>query len=159
MPAIPAFCDTCGTAFPSGFFAENCLNISLSGNRSGPCPKCGGMGHVPDGVFNVIGNTIEILTAPERTIYELTRLAEILQAARASGTKPEDVARDIEKELPSFSALLQLIPANRSEWFAFLGVLLAAIQIYLAACPPATNQTPLQGPNITINQVIEQTII
>jgi hypothetical protein len=159
MPVIPAFCDSCGTAFPSGFFVENCLSLSLSGNKSGPCPNCGAMGHVPDGVFNIIGNTIEILTAPERTVFELRRLAEILQTARVRGTVPEEVVRDIEKEFPSLSPLMQLMPTNRSEWYAFLAVILSAIQIYLAAFPSSSNQTPNPPPNITVNQVIEQTII
>jgi hypothetical protein len=65
MPNLPAICDDCGTMFPSGFVMENCTNISLSGNKSGPCPSCGGMGSIPDGVFNVLGNVIEILDAPK----------------------------------------------------------------------------------------------
>ena len=155
VPAIPAFCDSCGTAFSSGIVIENSSNISFTGGRSGPCPKCGGMGHVPDGVFNVVGNTIEILAAPARTVQELTRLAEILRSARSSRAEPKDVALQIEKELPALSPLMQLLPANRSEWYAFLAVLLAIVQVYLAARPPGS-PTP---PNVTINQVIDQTLI
>ncbi len=155
MPAIPAFCDTCGTAFSSGIVVENSFNVSFSGNRSGSCPKCGGMGHVPDGVFNVVGSTIEILSAPSRTIQELTRLVEILRAAKTSSAKPEDVARDIERDVPALAPLMQLLPANRSEWFAFLAVLLAIVQVYLAANPPGTPAPP----TITINQVIQQTFV
>ena len=154
MPALPAFCDTCGTAFPSGFFAENSYNITFSGCKSGPCPVCGGMGHIPDGVFNVVGSTIEILAAPTRTVQELSRLAEIIRTARSRRTEPEVVASQIERELPSFKPLLQLLPANRSEWYAFLAVVLAIIQVYLAASPPAASPTT----SITFNQVIERTL-
>ena len=113
------------------------------------------MGHVPDGVFNVVGNTIEILSAPSRTIQELTRLVEILRAARASSAKPEDVARDIDRDIPALAPLMQLLPVNRSEWYAFLAVLLAVVQVYLAANPPGA-PTP---PTVTINQVIQQTFV
>lgn len=82
MLDIPAFCDTCGTAFKSGFFAENVINLTLQGNKAGPCPKCGGMGSIPDGTFNVLGNAIEIITAPERTIEQLKKLADILSIAK-----------------------------------------------------------------------------
>lgn len=64
MPSILAFCDTYGTVFSSGIFVENPTNMSFAGNRLGPCPHCGGMGHVPDGVFNFIGNTIKSCLRP-----------------------------------------------------------------------------------------------
>lgn len=110
---------------------------------------------MPDGVFNVVGSTIEILSAPSRTIHELTRLVKILRAAKLASASPEDVARDIEKDVPALAPLMQLLPANRSEWFAFLAVLLAVVQVYLAANPPGTPTAP----TITINQVIQQTFV
>jgi uncharacterized protein YecA (UPF0149 family) len=113
------------------------------------------MGHVPDGVFNIIGDTIEIVSAPARTFQELTRLAEILKAAQTSRRQSNDVARDIQNELPALSPLMKLLPENKSEWFAFLAVVLAVVQVYLAANPPGSPQSS----NITVNNVIEQTLI
>jgi hypothetical protein len=152
MPSIPAFCDTCGTAFPSGFFFENASNITLSGNRSGPCPSCGGMGHVPDGVFNFIGDTIEILSAPQRTVEELTRLVQIIHEAKAKQQSNEQVAAQIKQELPGLSALADILPKNRGELYGFLGVVLATITLL--------TQSPQPPQNITINvsQVVEQTL-
>lgn len=152
MPSVPAFCDTCGTAFNSGIFVENSTNISFAGNRSGPCPSCGGMGHVPDGVFNFIGNTIEILSAPERTISELTRLAQILREAKAKAETRQQVVVRIEKELPSLSGLFKLLPENKSELYAFLAVVLAAVQLF-SQTPPAQNSK-----TINVTQVIQQVI-
>lgn len=152
MPSVPAFCDTCGTVFNSGIFVENSTNISFSGNLAGPCPSCGGMGHVPDGVFNFIGNTIEILSAPERTIADLTRLAQILREAKAKAETREQVVSRIEKELPSLSGLFKLLPENKSELYGFLAVVLAAIQLF-SQTPPAQNST-----TINVTQVIQQVI-
>ena len=150
---LPAFCDTCGTVFGSGFAADNATNITLSGNRAGPCPRCGGMGHIPDGVFNFIGNTIEILRAPARTFAELTQLAEILREAQEKSQTKREVSARIEKELPSLAPLSKLLPENRAELYGFLAVVLAAVQLFTQS-----PQTP--ATNITINttQVITQAL-
>lgn len=148
MPAVPAFCDSCGTAFPSGIFVENTLNASFANCRAGPCPACGGMGHVPDGVFNFVGNTIEILSAPERTVRELRDLASLLRSASERRAAPEDVAEQIRAELPGFRRLADLLPTNRGELYGFLALVLAAVQ--LMSAPSGTTN------NITVNQVVEQ---
>jgi len=152
MPSVPAFCDTCGTVFNSGFFVENATNITFKGNRSGPCPNCGGMGHIPDGVFNFIGNTIEILSAPERTVAELTRFAEILREAKEKSETREQVVSRIEKEIPSLSGLINLLPENKSELYGFLAVVLAAVQLFTQTPSPQNTTT------INVTQVIQQVI-
>ena len=154
MPVVPAFCNTCGTAFSSGIFVENSSNVSFAGNMSGPCPKCGGMGHVPDGVFNFIGNTIEILSAPERTIHELVSLARILKEARAKAETKAQVESRIKTELPGLSLLGKLLPENKSELYGFLSVILAALALYTQP-----TETPPAQTIININQVIESTIL
>ena len=151
MPAVPAFCDTCGTVFNSGFFVENSTNISFSGNRSGPCPKCGGMGHVPDGVFNFIGNTIEILSAPERTVSELLGLSALLREARTKGENREQVVARIEKELPSLSILAKLLPTNKNELYGFLSVVIAAVTFYTQPGDKPPAQTV-----VNVTQIVQQ---
>ena len=151
MPVVPAFCDTCGTAFNSGFFVENSTNISFSGNRSGPCPRCGGMGHVPDGVFNFIGDTIQILSAPERTVSELLGLSRILREARARGEDKEQVTARIEKEFPSLSVLANLLPANKNELYGFLGVVIAAVALYAQSADKPPSQTV-----VNVTQIVQQ---
>lgn len=153
MPIVPAFCDICGAVFPSGIAVENSRHVVFSGNRSGPCPQCGGMGHVPDGVFNFIGNTIEILSAPERTITELTRLAQILRDAKANKESPEQVADHIRQELPTLSKLADLLPRNRSDLYGFLAVVLAAVQ--LVTQQPSAPQSSV---TINISQVVQQVV-
>jgi len=148
MPAVPAFCDSCGTPFASGFFLENALHVNFSGCSSGPCPKCGGTGHVPDGVFNFIGDTVEILSAPDRTVRELRELASLIQAATERRAAPEEVAEQIRAELPGFRRLADLLPTDRGELYGFLALVLATAQ--LMSSPSGTTN------NITVNQVVEQ---
>jgi hypothetical protein len=151
MPSIPAFCDTCGAVFHSGIVVENSTNVTFSGNRAGPCPACGGIGHIPDGVFNFIGNTIEILSAPERTVEELTRLSDILREAKEKQQSPEEVAERIQKELPSLAGIGALLPKNRAELYGFLAVILAAAQLLQSSL--SSQQPPV---TINITQVVNQ---
>lgn len=153
MPSVPAFCDTCGTVFSSGICVENSTNISFAGNRSGPCPKCGGMGHVPDGVFNFIGSTIEILSAPERTISELLRFTQILREAKENSDTKEQVVSRIAKELPGLAVLAKLLPENRSELYGFLAIVLAAAQLF--STPAQPTNTPI---TVNLTQIIQQII-
>jgi uncharacterized protein YecA (UPF0149 family) len=110
------------------------------------------MGHVPDGVFNFIGSTIEILSAPQRTIEELTRLAQILRDAKAKQQSTEQVSAQIRQELPGLSSLAELLPKNRGELYGFFAVVLAAIQLLTQSPQPAQNIT------INVSQVVEQTL-
>ncbi|MGR2767352.1 SEC-C metal-binding domain-containing protein [Photobacterium ganghwense] len=127
MPMIPAFCDTCGTPFSSGIFIEHCAHVTLKGNRSGPCPNCGGMGSVPDGVFNILGNVIEILSAPSRTLEQLKKYTQIINEAKEDNLSTEQVKKRIDSELPELSGITQFLPKTRSDLYAFLSLILAAL--------------------------------
>ncbi|WP_230641812.1 SEC-C metal-binding domain-containing protein [Vibrio campbellii] len=127
MPMIPAFCDDCGTPFPSGIFVENCLKMTMTGNRAGPCPQCAGMGSVPDGVFNIVGNAIEILNAPMKTVEQLQRYAKVLEQAREQSLTREEVKQKIDEEVPELSSISQFLPKSRSELYAFLALIISVL--------------------------------
>ena len=117
---VPAFCDTCGTVFPSGFNVEN-STVTFASCTAGPCPVCGGMGRIPDGVFGFFGNTINILSAPTRTREELGRLANIIEEARAKRQTPQHVADQIRKEVPKMASVADLlIPKSAGDFYALL---------------------------------------
>ncbi|MFB5936458.1 SEC-C metal-binding domain-containing protein [Peribacillus frigoritolerans] len=114
---MPAVCDKCGTIFPSGYFLEHVTNATFSGRNEAlsPCPSCKSKGHVPDGTFNFYDDTIEILSAPERTIQELQRLSQILRKAKENNSTPEEVKSEIQEETPGLKGLLDLFPQTREE--------------------------------------------
>jgi SEC-C motif len=151
---VPAFCDKCGAVFGSGFVADNSTNMTFVGNRAGPCPACGGMGHTPDGVFNFVGNTIEILSAPQRTVEELSRLAKIIGEAKGKNRSPEQVSETIRNEIPELTSFADSLPKTRTELYAFLTLAMSAITL-LTQCGQSGGNTT----NVTINQTINQTII
>lgn len=151
---VPAVCDNCGTIFPSSFEVSNSTNISFSGCGAGPCPVCGGMGHIPDGVYNFLGNTIEFLSGPSRSIAELERLAALLERAKTSNASSQAVAKEIDESIPELSSIKDWIPKNRSELYAFIALLLSALSLMI-------NQSDSGEPskvevNTVINNVYQQ---
>jgi len=150
MPFVPAFCNTCGTAFPSPFDFKNAFDVTLTGVSVGPCPKCGGTGHVPDGVFNFVNRTIEVLSAPQRTVEELTRFVQILREAKENQQSTEQVAAKIKSQIPSLASVADLLPKNRVELYSLLAVVVAALPMLTQTSPPS--------PNVTINvtQIVDK---
>jgi hypothetical protein len=132
MPEVPAFCDSCGAIFRSGMVFENSQNVTFHGVQAGPCPRCGGMGHVPDGVFNFIGETIEVLGAPGRTRAELQQFARILRQAEEQQVAPAELAATLQKELPAFAPIAAILPTNRAELYEFIKILISIIALIFA---------------------------
>ncbi|EIK0774875.1 SEC-C metal-binding domain-containing protein [Vibrio harveyi] len=153
MPVIPAFCDSCGTPFSSGFYFENCTEISMTGCKSGPCPKCGGQGSIPDGVFNVIGNVIEILDAPRKTVEQFARYTRVLHEAREQKLSREEVKTKIEEEVPELSGISSYLPKTRTELYAFITLLLTFIATVAPLLQDKSAETDI---NIIINNTVEQ---
>ena len=145
---VPAVCDNCGNIFPSGFSASNATNISFSNCRAGPCPVCGSTGHIPDGIYNFIGDTIELLSGPQRSVVELKKLASILERARDNNANPQTVGKEIDESVPELSSLKDWLPKTRSELYPFIIMLLAVVTLI-------TNQIQSGKPsNVEINTVI-----
>ena len=80
MLNIPAVCNECKNFFPSDPVSENTTNVVFENKTVGPCPRCGGTGQVPDGVYNFFDNVIELVSGPDSTVADLQRLAEKLKS-------------------------------------------------------------------------------
>lgn len=88
MPVAPAICDDCGAIFPSGFAFSGGGSATLIGNKSGPCPVCGGVGSVPDGLYEFTGDTLRIVTS-----WSPARRHDLLEKLRAAQTAGRDRER------------------------------------------------------------------
>jgi hypothetical protein len=144
---VPAICDTCGTVFPSGFvIGQGARNITMVGNKSGPCPTCGGMGSIPDGLYDFVGETLSIAStwSPER----IQRLIAALQGARNAANPREATEAALAEDDELLDVVRRLvIPRNPAEFWAFIAALLALLMLLNAS---------LSDPGITVN---EQTVI
>ena len=159
MPEMPAFCDNCGTVFGSGFVFENCRSVTLKGNRSGPCPKCGGMGSIPDGVYDITENAIKLLQGSVKTVQQLHKLSVVLAEAQKRKLSKEQVQENIQQTVPELQNFASVLPQTRSELYGFIGILLAAIGLMISAYSTFKDDSiPDSLPEAEIEQMIERSI-
>lgn len=147
----PAICDNCGTVFPSGFALGPGVSASMTGNTAGPCPNCQGSGTVPDGLYEFVGDTLNIITdlPPDR----LRQVQDALTAAR-NATQPVAAVEEALKSEPAFAPILQRLSPlhDAAAFWAFVGTLVAAIMLLLAL--HGTGDTTTIEHQTVINQVI-----
>jgi hypothetical protein len=132
MPVLAAICKQCNKPFPSGFFVGPGSGATLIGNTAGPCPWCGGVGVIPDGVLDVnASDVVRLSQALPTTRSDLIKLAGILQGADLSD--PEPVVERIRAEVPGARQVLVLLrdPAfgGATGFLALLLLLLAFLGV------------------------------
>jgi hypothetical protein len=159
MANVPVVCDTCGTLFvmPNIIGGTGAATVTFEGSGAGPCPNCGGMGHIPDGVYRFVGDTIELLQAPERTVSELQRLTKVLRTAQERGADFEEVKSTVEQEFPGWGQRLSrlLIPQTPADLAAYLMLILMAVQMVMQA--KENNEVPDINEQTVINNITVQT--
>jgi hypothetical protein len=132
MAVMPAFCDSCGTAFPSGFDVS--AGSILVGNKSGPCPNCGDMGSVPDGLVSFIGDTLKMLPVPGDSIDEYKKFSEFLKSSHKLRIPEKTFREKIEKDHKQFVFVTRFIGNKPSDFYTFIQALVAiiglCIQVY-----------------------------
>lgn len=132
MPVLPAFCETCGTVFSSGFVVGNIDRLTMNSNKSGPCPTCGGMGSLPEGTISIINNAIHLISGPAHTVEQFKQLQRILSAAQKNKVPPNELAQQLERECPVWQDFVNyiyryLVPKNAGEFWGIIAVIIAAL--------------------------------
>jgi hypothetical protein len=134
MPQVRAVCEN-GHFFPTygvEFGGEpyvTVLQATFTVGEDVPvsdCLECGTHARILGGVYNVVGDTLELLQGPKRTVSELERLREILRVARESGASPEEVGSTVQQEFPDWGPALVrlLVPKTPADFYALLAVIL-----------------------------------
>jgi hypothetical protein len=125
MVQAPAICDDCGSVFPSGYVFGGTGTAHVTGNKSGPCPDCGGVGSVPDGIYHFRDETLHIVsTWPEERRKDL---ADKLAAAQQAQDR-QAVEHALAQESDFRDLLLQLlVPTNAGEFWALVAAIIAAL--------------------------------
>lgn len=93
---LPAICESCSTIFASRYGVEN-SDGTFEDNTDSPCPKCGGVGRIPDGSFEFVNGVMVVLEAPYHSREDLLRLASVLKEVDASALTPAQVAEVVEQ--------------------------------------------------------------
>jgi hypothetical protein len=155
MPEVLAICENCSTVFGSGMVFENSAAVTMVGNRAGPCPTCGDMGRVPDGVYDFLANAIRVVGAPGRSTDDLQKLISILQEAQQQDLSPDEVETKVRDELPAFLGLFSLLPSNKNEFYGFISML-ATVAALLVGLAQSRGQEPSHV-HIDVDQVVQVT--
>ena len=133
MPAIPAFCLSCGRVFASqmfGFGPGAHVRIFSEGNMES-CPYCGGMAQTADGVFQVTDDVLKVVSAPQITRDMLAALQVIIRNAFTEKKPVEEVAQEVEKIDASLGPLIRS-SATRGNYLIALLLILYTIQRILS---------------------------
>lgn len=137
MANVPVVCDNCGALFimPNLIGGSGGGQITMVGNSAGPCPACGGMGHIPDGTYRLENDTLTFLQGPERTREELSRFAEILQTVVTGESTVEEAQDTVRVEIPELAPLTnELAKTRNANWQQFwIKVILTVISILFAS--------------------------
>ncbi|MGI8440901.1 MAG: hypothetical protein ACR2NV_12070 [Thermoleophilaceae bacterium] len=147
MALIPAFCE-CGAVWATAsFIAGDAAVVTMEGNRVGPCPECGGMSRVPDGVYSLVDDTLNVVTTAEGLGREgLQRLIEVLREART----PEEAAQRVSGEAPNLAPLVNLIVTRGSgqdwkQWAMLIATVLTVVLQYMQWQHPKSPSLPSAG--------------
>jgi SEC-C motif-containing protein len=169
MPQVLAVCEN-GHFFPTygvelgGEPYVTVLEATFTVGEDVPvsdCPECGTHARILGGVYNVVGDTLELLQGPEHTVSELERLREILRIARESGASPQEVGSTLQREFPEWGWALAklLVPRTPADFFALLNLIVAVVGVLLVLKQEGqdTNAKPDQIiNNITVVQEAPQ---
>jgi len=136
VATVPGICDECGSVFGAeALTGAEGRNIKLGGARVGPCPSCGGAGSVPDGVYDLVMDTLRVveMAAIEKVVFDA--VIEVL-GGRASGeVSDEEVIERVEETAPS------LVPTikdylSRSDPASWLALLISVLMLLQSPAPP-----------------------
>ena len=153
MPEMPVFCEKCGLIFGSGLYFENTTNVTLSGNRA-ECPRCHNMAAIPDGLFNFLNDTIEIIKAPKITVTKLEYYRNLVGKLKEEKADFEEVKSELNENAPELSKLIDFLPKTRSELYTFLALILATITFTLNQLNKNEDKTNITN-EINVYNVIE----
>ena len=108
----------------------------MTRNRVSPCPRCGGVGYIPDGEYKSSSFSLDKSTDADLVLKALYEL----KARTLAGESPDDVKEEIGSRHPLLKRILTFAPKNPSELAAYL---VAAIMIVQCSREQVTT-TPLQ---------------
>jgi preprotein translocase subunit SecA len=133
MPVLPAICDTCLAVWtPNAINIGNASNIHISDVAVSPCPNCGGVGHIPDGIYSATTDTISVVATTAKSAQSLATLLRILQRARDQQATAEELAKSLEQEqatdLKPVAELVRRLPRKLDIKY-WLGIAIAVVAL------------------------------
>lgn len=96
-------------------------------NKSGPCPYCGGVGSVPNGIYQIISEVEVILqTDNGKDVYKLQRILNTTNQNESI----KSIEKKIKNETPQYEGIIETIEyffTKTKNTFAAIGIVSAII--------------------------------
>lgn len=126
---IPAHCPSCGAVFQSRILSisGNVKNLTLSGNKE-TCPFCSSTANTAEGVFDLAGDVLSIISAPQITQQMLHKLNQLVAESYDEKADPEVLAQKAIQINPTFGNLIRTINKNKKLYFTGLLLIIVAIR-------------------------------
>jgi hypothetical protein len=158
MQYVPAICTKCKTIFPAVSFAGAGLKATFVGCSAGPCPKCGSIGRIPNGRYDIFGDTIFALLHDVVDTEIIKQSIAVIKTNIAAKAAPEKITEEATKAAPELQKLWDFIPKTRVEAYAFVTLLVLVLTKFIDYYPslktPSANTTVIQQQ--IINQSFQQ---
>jgi hypothetical protein len=141
MATVPGICDECGSVFGAeALTGAEGRNIKLGGARVGPCPSCGGAGSVPEGVYDLVMDTLRVveMAAIEKVVFDA--VIEVLEGRASGEVSDEEVIERVEEAAPGLVPTIKdyLSRSDPASWLALLISVLMLLQA--PASPPSAEE-------------------
>src|SRR6476469_6330210 len=145
MTLVPVVCESCELVWGDERLidADGATDLRISNVQVGPCPKCGGFGRVPDGVYDVRDDTLQVVGSSDIPADTLQGLIATLESLRDGEASAEDVIDKAEAEAPELVPFIREMLAKGDSKFwlsALIAVLLWSVPSPLASRPPTAEE-------------------
>lgn len=128
---VPTICDDCGTIWGAqGVIGGAGGNITITGSKVGPCPKCGGWGSIPDGTYDLIDDTLQVVRSADLPAVTIQNLIELLEGREQGTVTDAEVVERIEAEAPALADTIKdyLKKSDPLSWLSLLFTMLTMMQ-------------------------------
>lgn len=94
---LPAICDHCGQVWvpPAIALGPGASNIAISNVSVSPCPSCGGVGHIPDGVYEGTESGVRLVSRLDAA--QRRAVGEVFERAQREQLDATELARAIDE--------------------------------------------------------------
>ncbi len=126
MSTFVAFCEnpSCGAIFPAPNIigGEGTATIQMTDSRYGPCPRCGGFGRIPDGIYRYANHVVEFLRGPQESLAALRKVQAILAGFRGHTPSRDEVLSQVRDFAPRVASAMEKVPsiAVTQQWIQIL---------------------------------------
>ena len=154
LTALPAYCTSCGHVFLSDNFIkfEGHFTADLQNNYVS-CQRCGKQAKIADGKFDILNDTVTLLTGPTITLAVMRQLESVAKQLAAKEISNEQAIQQTNKISPEFSPVFERAVDRGA---TALGLIIAILAMYIAY--NSSEQSSAENQQI-IEQLTKQTQI